>query len=136
MRSFETYPGKLFSTGAPAKPTPPAVKLHSRSLTQVLKWLRRSIARRWVIQDAAIKMDKVNTNRFTPTQLREHAFRLLVLEQQARALDNARDTLEDEITRRKCRASMSFGLHKNGLHHIDPAVRRRAALLRAVGSAQ
>src|SRR6185436_5572343 len=90
----------LFTDDAPAKPTPGAVKLRPKTVGQVGKWLRRVIARRLVVQAAAVKLDGQDTSKFSAAQLRARAFRIAVLEAQADALDSARDTLEDELTRR------------------------------------
>jgi hypothetical protein len=124
---------KLHPLANPAKPTPPAVKLQSRTRSQVLKWLLRCIARRIATQDEYLKLTRTDTSKFTKKQLRDHAFMLLALEARARALDDARDTLEDEDARRVAICAAIASARKK---HIDPQVRRRLAILRAVAAAQ
>jgi hypothetical protein len=132
--SFKAYPGKLFVTEAPAPATPPADKLTRATIAQLRKWLPRCIARRLVVQNKAVKLTAL-AGKFEGTKERARLFAISVCEHQAASLDAQRELLEDEIARRMKRPLELAKITRSFLH-IDPAVRRRAALRRSVAAAQ
>jgi hypothetical protein len=119
----------------PAKPTPAAAKLQRKTLGQLARWLRRTIARRLVVQAAAVKMERQDTSNLTALQLRRRAFQFAALDLHAGNLDAMRELLEEELTRRAGTYN-PMRILRTGVNHIDPQVRRRASILRAGDAAQ
>jgi hypothetical protein len=117
---------QLYPLANPAKPTPPADKLKTATIAQLRKWLPRVIARRLVAQHKAVKLESL-AGKFEGTKERARLFAISVCEHQAASLDAQRDLLEDEISRRR---GVRDEVYQNRFSrpHIDPAVRRRAAL--------
>lgn len=129
---FRSGEGKLCER-VPAPATPASTKLKTATIAQLRKWLPRVIARRLVAQRKAVKLNDLDTSKFTPAKLRARAFAIAVLERQAGALDAARELLEDEIARRMKRP-LDFAARTKGFLAIDPAVRRRSILRMCAGA--
>lgn len=134
VSDLETGETEYHVFDTPAKPTPPATKLHSKSLVQVDRWLGRTIARRAVVQKKYVALQAeheshegkiADGDKVEQKKQILRALALVALARQASALDLAREAFEDELDRRR----VNDTAHKP---HIDPAVRRRAALLAAV----